>query len=87
MLVLKTFGEYFFILVPTNFSCGSFKKAKVSPMIGHPKLPGGRFALELDLDLKVWKMKARVHMKTVMDKAAGRERFSVSMVNLYMTSS
>jgi len=52
ILVLKTSGEYLFILSNTNFSGFPDRNSRVSPTIGHPKLPGGRFLQPLDLRVK-----------------------------------
>ena len=41
IFILNISGEYLFIYSNTNFSSFPNRNSRVSPMIGHPKLPGG----------------------------------------------
>lgn len=80
IFVLKTCGEYFFILSPTNFSGFPYKNSMVSPIIGHPKLPGGSLVLVAELFLEVKMPRARA----AMVRNAERERKKSSMFDVYL---
>ena len=49
MLVMKTCEEYFCIFCLMKFSGVLWRNSRVSPIIGHPELPGGRFFVVLEL--------------------------------------
>jgi hypothetical protein len=59
IFVLNISGEYLFIRLNTNFSGFPNRNSRVSPMIGHPKLPGGRFREPLDLGVKAKMLRRR----------------------------
>jgi hypothetical protein len=70
ILVLNTSGEYLFIRSKTNFSGFPKRNSRVSPMMGHPKLPGGRFLQPLDLRVKA----KTVRTRTRGTKATNRKK-------------
>jgi hypothetical protein len=67
IFVLKISEEYLFILSETNFPGLPNKKSSVSPKIGHPKLPGGRFLALWDECLKAKMLIASARTKRTMD--------------------
>lgn len=87
IFVLKIRGEYFLIRLNTKFSGFPNRNSKVSPTIGHPKLPGGSSLALLDLGLG---LSAKMTMKTTasvrriigaVSETSGESSISISMAD------